>query len=137
MKPRAGLNCRRSATIATRPNRRKLAPATRLYSGSVLVVGGGSAELYDPYNDQWTSGPPPSEPFGAHTATLLYSGQLLVAGGDKFQLYNPWGGGWGPVGTLPAYPIGCKSILLDSGQVLVSGGSNQLWPTSVAPIFTP
>ena len=111
--------------------------ATRLYSGSVLVVGGGSAELYDPYNDQWSSAPPTDQPFRGHAAALLYSGQLLIAGGDSFQIYNPWSNAWGPVGSVPGTPVLCSSVLLDSGQVLLSGGGNGLWPTSFSPIFTP
>ena len=51
--------------------------ATLLPNGKVLVVGGTSAELYDPATGTWS---PAGNPGTSGTATLLLNGKVLVAG---------------------------------------------------------
>ncbi|MCY1074565.1 Kelch repeat-containing protein [Archangium lansingense] len=117
--------------------------ATRLYLGSVLVVGGSSVDLYDPYNDRWTAAAPVGAPFWGHTATPLYSGQLLSAGGAAnpetfmtyFQLYEPLSNTWTPLSDMGTSTFGATSVLLDSGRVMLSGPG--VFSTSYSPIFTP
>jgi hypothetical protein len=111
--------------------------ATRLYSGLVLVVGGSSVDLYDPFNDRWTAAAPVGAPFWAHTATPLYSGQLLIAGGyeNHFQLYDSQSNTWTPLGDMPDDAVLATSVLLDSGRVLLSGRG--VFSTGVSSIFTP
>ncbi|MFY0564255.1 kelch repeat-containing protein [Archangium lansingense] len=59
--------------------------ATRLYSGSVLVVGGSSVDLYDPYNDRWTAAAPVGAPFWGHTGDPA----LLGAAADRGRRCEP------------------------------------------------
>lgn len=66
--------------------------ATLLPDGRVLVAGGSrfedyrgqataTTEIYDPEDEQWSTGPPMAAPRVNHTATLLADGSVLVAGG--------------------------------------------------------
>lgn len=111
--------------------------ATRLYSGAVLVVGGPTVDLYDPYNDRWTTAAPMNYPRTKHTATLLYSGKVLVTGGDVAQseVYDPYTNTWTVVGIAPNTARGNTAALLQSGQVLVFGAEFDYQRT--ASIFTP
>ena len=73
--------------------------ATILPDRRVLVVGGersqsganslGSAEIYDPRTNSWSSGPAMNLGRMGHTATPLPTGQVLVVGGDTVALGQP------------------------------------------------
>jgi N-acetylneuraminic acid mutarotase len=100
--------------------------SVRLYSGKVLVVGGGQdqVELYDPYNaTPWTLGPVIPGSTSAVSATLLYSGEVLVTyANGQASLYDPSADAWLSAGALTAPLNGHAATLLHSGQVLVTGG---------------
>src|SRR5438093_700005 len=84
--------------------------AVRLQSGKVLVVGGqnstgriGSAEVYDPATNSWTSAgslATPRATFGG--AVLLPSGKVIVSGGitngnvllSSTEIYDPVSNSW-------------------------------------------
>src|SRR5262249_2843464 len=101
--------------------------AVLLPNGRVLVVGGGSAEVYDPVSGKFTGA---GSSLGT-TATLLKNGKLLITGGlDTLQktvanaeLYDPSTGKFSLTGPYAAtgnnsglaYPI---ATLLANGTVL-------------------
>ncbi|HTS22751.1 MAG TPA: kelch repeat-containing protein [Casimicrobiaceae bacterium] len=117
--------------------------ATRLQDGRVLVVGGDSAELYDPATRAWsaTSGPIVAQD-SYHTATLLPSGEVLVAGGlqlggpaDTAELYDPVTETWRFTPLSPPLPLGLQTAtLLTNGQVLFAGG---IWGENRAELYDP
>ena len=128
--------------------------ATRLVDGRVLVVGGhgtylpatgtytidGTAEIYDPVADTWTSVPGPLTPRDSFSATLLVDGQVLVVGGidawdnvlGTCELYDPATGQWTETGSLPDPGVRRRSpywyrwahtaTSLADGRVLLAGG---------------
>ena len=76
----------------------RVAPAVRLPSGSVLLVGGltgsvdarvvtGAVERFDPLTESWTSLAALNEPRTAHAVTVFASGLVVVAGGTRAL---PW-----------------------------------------------
>lgn len=152
-----------SAAMATQAVATSLTPAasmaqartahtsTWLPSGKVLVAGGydgtavlGTAQIYDPATNQWSSAGALSEPVFSHTATLLPSGKVLVAGGrdasgyssDVTQVYDPVANTWSRVGLMRWYRAAHTATLLPSGKVLVAGGRNGPGIT-FAEIFDP
>lgn len=103
--------------------------ATLLRNGQVLVVGGSSAELYDPTTEEWTLTTATSEIRGAHSATLLSDGSVLAAGGNgsgltSAELYEPDAGTWTATGAMSEGRQGHTATLLLDGRVLVVGGQN-------------
>jgi Domain of unknown function DUF11/Kelch motif/Galactose oxidase, central domain len=128
--------------------------ATLLPSGKVLVAGGGtaaailgSAEIYDPRTDDWTSAPG-SELLTArwgHTATVLLDGEVLVAGGsgaggplDGVELYDPESGTWREARAMAsARDRHTATLLLPSGKVLVCGGSDGSGVPAGAEVYDP
>ena len=118
---------------------RKLATATLLQDGRVLVVGGlgngdpgvlASAELYDPATGRWTSAGKMATPRSDDTATLLEGGQVLVAGGTadfekvlaSAELYDPVTGSWSTLAPMQHARVSASAVLLESGLLLVAGG---------------
>lgn len=112
--------------------------ATLLKNGKVLVVGGISAELYEPETGQWSPAGNPITPRYDHIAVRLANGNVLVAGGmripgdgitynDRFltgaEIYDPVTGEWRPAGNLSVHRTGHTAHLLADGTVLVIGGS--------------
>ncbi|MGQ0508830.1 MAG: Kelch repeat-containing protein [Myxococcaceae bacterium] len=97
--------------------------ATLLRNGEVLVVGGASAERYDPVSNTWLSAGdlPNALSLSGHTATLLQDGRVLLAGAGKAVLYSPAGPKW-TVLPAPASRTGHTATLLTNGKVLVTGG---------------
>lgn len=86
--------------------------ATALYNGKLLVAGGyrstatcqtsptateGSAELYDPAANAWTSAGALTTARQAHTATRMTSGNVLIVGGTN---------SFGVVGLTEYYDLG-------------------------------
>ncbi|AUX46017.1 uncharacterized protein SOCE26_075200 [Sorangium cellulosum] len=112
--------------------------ATLLPGGQVLVAGGvdpgddalGSAELYDPQTDRWSSARAMSTARSLHTATLLPGGQVLVAGGvdpgddalGSAELYDPQTDRWSSARAMSTARSLHTATLLPGGQVLVAGG---------------
>jgi N-acetylneuraminic acid mutarotase len=101
--------------------------ALRLYSGNVLVFGGTvdgndtSSEVYDPYNNQWRTGPslPMAGPYVS--ATLLYSGEVLVLNSSgQGALYDPSANAWRLAASTQVHGISV-AVLLQTGQVLAIG----------------
>lgn len=128
--------------------------ATLLPNGKVLVVGGmigpipsntlGSAELYDPATNTWSSAAPMTGSRARHTATLLRDGRVLVVGGlsfivhdnnlfpnqpDSAEIYDPVANRWTVTSATRFYRIGHSATLLRDGRVLVAGGSDNSDPT--------
>src|SRR5881398_2910371 len=70
--------------------------------GKVLVVGGTTAELYDPSTNGWGDAASMHTARSAHTATLLQSGKVLVAGGSgaTAELYDPSSNTWSSTGSM-------------------------------------
>ena len=125
--------------------------ATLLNNGKVLVVGGGgypcngnicystvngTAELYDPATQTWTSAGNIARRAG-HSATLLPDGRVLIAGGANWgwdigryeyvksaQLYDPLTGNWQRTANLKGVRGGNAAVLLPTGKVLVIGATD-------------
>jgi Galactose oxidase, central domain len=115
--------------------------ATLLSDGSVLVAGGrgsdlsplGSAELYDPSNDGWTSAGSLAIARFDHTATFLGDGRVLVAGGDttfsgprrSAEIYDQSasGGPWIAGASMAVGRARSTATVLPGGRVLLAGGA--------------
>ncbi len=137
--------------------------ATTLPDGRVLVAGGrtnnvppavvlGTAEIYDPVTNTWTSTAGNlNVARRSPTATLLGNGKvLLVGGGDAIatvtaplasaELFDPATGLFTLVGSMATPRFGHGATLLADGKVLVSGGSDGTGtsqPTLSAELFDP
>jgi N-acetylneuraminic acid mutarotase len=114
--------------------------AIRLFSGLVMVLGGGddAVDLYDPYNNLWTQGP--SLPYGrlAVTMTIMYSGQLLVTQSNgQASLYDPATNAWSSAGNLSAPLQAHTGTLMHTGEVLVTGGSTNGTATRTVQWYKP
>jgi N-acetylneuraminic acid mutarotase len=127
--------------------------ATLLPNGSVLVVGGsdgssslgggalGSADLYNPSTNTWSSAAAMSQPRLSHTATVLADGRVLVAGGSGVSglmsaadLYDPVSNAWTSTGSMTTWRYVHAAARLTNGEVFVVGGSS----TVVTPeIYNP
>jgi N-acetylneuraminic acid mutarotase len=116
---------------------RRIATATLLPNGKVLVAGGNgvsnvlaSAELYDPATGTWTNTGSLGTARSGHTATLLPNGKVLVVEGwdrsgftlASAELYNPATGTWSATGSLRAARQRATTTLLTNGMVLAVGG---------------
>ena len=124
---------------------RQVHTATTLANGRVLVAGGydvrdvalGSASLYDPGTDTFSSTGSLASARGLHTATLLADGRVLVAGGGpaswsvggdylaSAELYDPRSGTFTPTGPMTTQREDHTATLLADGRVLITGGSDQ------------
>jgi len=111
--------------------------ATPLLNGKVLVTGGdaaGTAELYNPTDDTWSTTDTISTSRYKHTATLLPNGKVLVAGGaadtsggdtlSTAELYNPTNGTWSTTDPMSTGRSNHTATLLPTKKVLVVGGWN-------------
>jgi Kelch motif/Galactose oxidase, central domain len=96
--------------------------ATLLPNGKVLVVGGGSAELYDPATGTWTGTASLNTVRDSQTATLLQNGKVLVAGNSSAELYDPATETWSITGSLNIARSSYTATLLQNGKVLAAGG---------------
>ncbi|MFE8604483.1 Kelch repeat-containing protein [Archangium violaceum] len=110
--------------------------AIRLYSGNVLIVGGidggNTVELYDPFNNQWSLGPPfPYDMTPLFSATSLYSGEVLVTDAiGQAAVYDPATNAWTPTTNMRQGRTSPTATLLHTGEVLFVGG-NSSGPRSV------
>jgi hypothetical protein len=108
--------------------------ATLLPDGRVLVVGGlgpgrGTAELYDPATNSWSSAGTLVQARANHQAVLLPDGTVLVLGGRQpgkplpdAEIFSPKTLTWTAVAPLPVARDRPVAVLLRNGKVLVSGG---------------
>ncbi len=116
----------------------RVAPATLLGNGQVLLAGGSSigtgspissAEIYDPTAGTFApTGSLITARFG-NSSTLLQDGKVLIAGGQdannavlSAELYDPSAGTFSDTGSLNLARSGQTATLLTSGQVLLVGG---------------
>jgi Galactose oxidase, central domain len=114
--------------------------ATLLFSGEVLITGGGdptgpgifaTAELFDPATDTFTAVGDMTTPRKGHTATLLPDGRVLIAGGfdsaalGTAELYDPKTRTFTRTEDMVA--SGGAATLLDDGKVLIAGLRPQLF----------
>jgi N-acetylneuraminic acid mutarotase len=111
---------------------------TVLLDGRVLVAGGddfqitgsGTADLYDPWSNTWTTTGPMTAMRSFHAATVLADGRVLVIGGvdpagvifDNAEIYDPSANAWTPAGTMNATRQNQTATLLPNSTVLVAGG---------------
>jgi N-acetylneuraminic acid mutarotase len=111
---------------------------TVLLDGRVLVAGGddfqvegsGTADLYDPWSNTWTTTGPMNAMRSFHAATLLADGRVLVTGGvdpagslfDSSEIYDPATNAWTAAATMNATRQNHTATLLTNGTVLVAGG---------------
>ena len=111
--------------------------ATLLPSGQVLVVGGASADIFDPNTKTWLAAKAPGSERLFHTATLLNTGQVLVAGGSgaSAELYDSATDTWTSVASMAESRFRHTATLLPSGKVLIAGGFSGSSPTASAELF--
>jgi N-acetylneuraminic acid mutarotase len=109
--------------------------ATLLEDGRLLVVGGkekpygslGTAEIFDPSTNEWSSAGSTLEPRGeGHTATLLDNGVLITGGTASAlaEIYDFSTDQWSPAGTMMNARLRASATLLEDGRVLVAGGED-------------
>ncbi|HEY8598583.1 MAG TPA: kelch repeat-containing protein [Thermomicrobiales bacterium] len=118
--------------------------ASILPDGRVLIIGGersqsnanslGSAEIYDPRTNIWSSGPAMNLGRMGHTATPLPTGQVLVVGGDtvlpgmpatvtnSVELFDPATNSWRPAAAASLGRQHHTATVLPDGRVLIVGG---------------
>ena len=99
--------------------------ATLLPDGRVLVVGGRSAEAYDPATDRWTAMASPPTPRSGHTATVVGSDTVVVIGGSKdpqVALFNTKKNTWSAGPRLLHWRRNHTTSKLPDGSLLVAGG---------------
>ena len=136
--------------------------ATRLFDGRVLVAGGttlnsaddwvnvGSAEIYDPSANAWSSAGDMAKARRDHSLTLLEDGRVLVAGGTggfgvsyvlESEVYDPSDGTWTLTGSLQDGRRAHTATLLEDGTVMVAGGiirvDQEYIPLSSVEVYDP
>jgi N-acetylneuraminic acid mutarotase len=124
------------------PPQLKLATATVLQDGRVLVAGGqdgglnylANTYLYDPYSATWAPVAAMSEARADHTATLLRDGRVLVTGGlghdanfnsislSSAEIFDPAARTWTNASPMSFERDSHTATLLADGRVLVAGG---------------
>ncbi|HEX5746492.1 MAG TPA: kelch repeat-containing protein [Archangium sp.] len=116
-------------------------------TGDVLVVGGTTAEVFNPYSNVSTPTAAPLSAHERHTATALSSSKVLVAGGglgtgpltwlDSAEVYDQTTGTWTAVAPMATPRGNHTATLLDSGKVLAVGGGSTDGETNTAELFDP
>jgi hypothetical protein len=125
--------------------------ATLLGDGRVLVVGGvpsasscepvGSAEVYDPSTDRWSTTSDVPVPVGRGTlAVSLKDGRVLISGGgtacgavySSAALFDPSSNAWSKTASMEAPVQFHVATLLSDGRVLVSGKATATYDPDTA-----
>ncbi|MCY1073426.1 Kelch repeat-containing protein [Archangium lansingense] len=115
-------------------------------TGDVLVVGGTTAEVFNPYSNTSTLTGAPIYARKQHTATAISSSQVLVAGGwtgsdwnSSSEVFDQTTGTWTATGSMSTPRGNHTATLLDSGKVLVVGGTSTATygATNTAELFDP
>jgi len=118
--------------------------ATLLADGRVLITGGcnnavsalvkcdnylGTAEIYDPNSDTFTTTGGMLTPRANHTATLLPDGRVLIAGGSdgsgvlsSAEIYDPKTETFSSAGSMAFPRTHHTASALPDGRVLIAGG---------------
>src|SRR5215475_4657920 len=115
--------------------------ATALSNGRILVVGGATAELYDPVAGAWSPAGTLSQPrSGYFVAVRLADGRVLAAGGQytaSAELYDPATNSWAPTGSMNVGRDSFTGTLLRDGRVLVVGGNSLNSVQASAELYDP
>jgi Kelch motif len=103
----------------------------RLLDGKVLVLGGRTAELYDPATGTWSATGSMAKPHACFPATLLHDGKVLVGVVDDpeadnvsagAEVYDPAHGTWTATGKMVIRSdCSLTATLLLDGKVLLTG----------------
>lgn len=104
-----------------------------LPDGRVLLVGGGTAALFDPATGTLTPTGTPTSPRYVNTTTVLGDGRVLFAGGTSdgekvlksAELYDPQTGSFSATGELASRRMLHAGTLLADGRVIVTGGTKE------------
>jgi hypothetical protein len=114
-----------------------LAAAT-LSDGRVLVVGLGTAGLYNPTTGSFTTTGRYTRALGSTQAVALPDGDAVVVAGTSAQLYDPKTGTFSSVGEAPsAGPFEFTTTLLHDGRILVAGGeTGSMVGTTLKLVYT-
>ena len=125
--------------------------ATRLLNGRVLIVSGGTAEVYDPTRPDTVATGDMHVSRSSAPAALLPDGEVLITGGhvivtgvtSSAELWDPATGKWRFTGSTKAPRDGALATSLGTGpystcghncgKVLVYGGDSP----STAELYTP
>lgn len=113
---------------------RQMHEAVRLHDGTVLLVGEGSAEIFDPSTGRFAATAPPSGEYS--TMTLLDDGRVLLTGGSNWRtddqgprdardwaaVFDPEAGLFRDVGPMTVPREWHSATLLEDGRVIIAGG---------------
>lgn len=104
-----------------------------LPNGKVLTLG-GTPELFDPSNGQYTTTGPMGTPHSGAQLVRLASGKILVVGGGvaASSLYDAATNTFSPGPAMTTARTGHTATLLGNGKVLVTGGN-----TASAELYDP
>ena len=141
---------------------RERATATTLSDGTVLIVGGlsaedvalSTAELFDPATSAFRTVGPMAGARADRAATRLPDGRVLIAGGIQTQpdasgnvlerplssaeIFDPRTDEFQPVGSMNTSRARHAAALLPDGSVLITGGITDAGaPIATAEIFEP
>jgi hypothetical protein len=120
--------------------------ATLLGNGKVLIVGGTSADIFDPATRTFTATGAMTTARWFHTATRLDDGTVLIVGVEPFSgvtplkssadRYDPSTGTFTSAGEMVTAQIGSTATLLSNGKILIAGGVTS-WCCQPATIASP
>lgn len=104
--------------------------ATTLADGRVLIVGDGSAELFDPHLQSFSPIVAPTLSHRAQAAALLGDGTVLIAGGVEStdsitaaaERFDPKTQVFRPAGAMSEPKVNATALSLPTGDVVVVGG---------------
>ena len=125
--------------------------ATLLPDGKVLIVGGGSADIYDPAIASFTPAGKLNIARSSPVTTLLNDGRVLIAAGDEnvngvpplhatAEIYDPTSGTFTRTADLLGQHVASTATLLRNGKVLIAGGYTEVCcptPAARAELFDP
>lgn len=121
--------------------------AIRLGDGTVLVVGWGTPETFDPSVEKWSYTGPLNSTRNWAPPVLLNDGKVLVSGGDTgsgtpsvtrtAEIFNPATRAWTYTGSMYWLRARHTATRLLNGEVLVSGGEINSSPLEFVEVFNP